>query len=65
MKQVLAQIWGILTGEQKRGVFLLMIGGLFLALLDTITVALNPNGSVTGVMDARGEYMSGLLLGTN
>jgi ABC-type multidrug transport system fused ATPase/permease subunit len=37
---VLAQIWGILTGEQKRGVFLLMVGGLFLALLDTITVAL-------------------------
>ena len=40
MKQVFAQIWGILTGEQKRGVFLLMVGGLFLALLDTITVAL-------------------------
>ncbi len=40
MKQVLAQIWEILTREQKRGVFLLMIGGLFLALLDTVTVAL-------------------------
>lgn len=30
----------------------------------TITVALNPNGSVTGVTDARGDYMSGLLMGT-
>ena len=40
MKQVLAQIWGILTREQRRGVFLLMAGGLFLALLETVTVAL-------------------------
>ena len=40
MKQVLIQIRSILTGEQKRGVLLLMAGGLFLALLDTISVAL-------------------------
>ena len=40
MKRVLNQIRTILTGEQKRGILLLMLGGLFLALLDTISVAL-------------------------
>ena len=40
MKRVMHQILTILTGEQKRGVLLLMFGGLFLALLDTISVAL-------------------------
>ena len=40
MKQVLLQIWQILTKPQRRGIFLLMFAALFLALLDTITVAL-------------------------
>ena len=40
MKQVLLQIWHILTKPQRRGIFLLMFAALFLALLDTITVAL-------------------------
>ena len=40
MKRVLTQIWKILTKDQRRGVLLLMVGALFLALLDTITVAL-------------------------
>ena len=40
MKRVLTQIMRILTREQKRGILLLMAGGLVLALLDTISVAL-------------------------
>ena len=40
MKRVLIQIWKILTKDQRRGVLLLMVGALFLALLDTVTVAL-------------------------
>jgi ABC-type multidrug transport system fused ATPase/permease subunit len=40
MKQVLLQIWHILTRPQRRGIFLLMFAALFLALLDTVTVAL-------------------------
>ena len=40
MKQILFQIWHILTRDQRRGIFLLMFAALFLALLDTITVAL-------------------------
>ena len=40
MKRVLMQIRTILTREQRRGVLLLMAGGLLLALLDTVTVAL-------------------------
>ena len=40
MKRVLKQIREILTRKQQRGVLLLMAGGLFLALLDTVTVAL-------------------------
>ena len=40
MKRVLNQIRDILTRKQQRGVLLLMAGGLFLALLDTVTVAL-------------------------
>ena len=40
MKRVLAQIRRILTKKQQRGVFWLMVGGLLLALLDTISVAL-------------------------
>ena len=40
MKQVLLQIWQILTKPQRRGIFMLMFAALFLALLDTITVAL-------------------------
>jgi len=40
MKQVLLQIWHILTRDQRRGIFLLMLAALFLALLDTVTVAL-------------------------
>ena len=40
MKRVLTQIQRILTREQKRGILLLMAGGLVLALLDTISVAL-------------------------
>ncbi len=40
MKQVLLQIWHILTKPQRRGIFLLMFAALFLALLDTVTVAL-------------------------
>ena len=41
MKRVLIQIWKILTKDQRRGVLLLMVGALFLALLDTVTVALH------------------------
>ena len=40
MKRALGQIRRILTKKQRRGILLLMAGGLFLALLDTITVAL-------------------------
>ena len=40
MKKVLTQIWHILTKPQRRGIFMLMFAALFLALLDTITVAL-------------------------
>ena len=40
MKRVLNQIRTILTREQKKGILLLMVGGLFLALLDTVSVAL-------------------------
>ena len=40
MKHVFVQIRTILTGEQKRGVLLLMAAGFLLALLDTISVAL-------------------------
>ena len=40
MKQVLLQIWQILTKPQRRGIFMLMFAALFLALLDTVTVAL-------------------------
>ena len=40
MKKVLLQIWHILTKPQRRGIFLLMFAALFLALLDTVTVAL-------------------------
>ena len=40
MKRVLAQIWGILTKDQRKGILLLLAASLFLALLDTVTVAL-------------------------
>ena len=40
MKRVLEQIWKILTKEQRRGILLLLAASLFLALLDTVTVAL-------------------------
>ena len=40
MKRVLEQIWKILTKEQRKGILLLLAASLFLALLDTVTVAL-------------------------
>lgn len=40
MKRILSQIWKILTKEQRKGILLLLAAALFLALLDTVTVAL-------------------------
>ena len=47
MKQVLLQIWHILTKPQRRGIFLLMFAALFLALLATLPTFLWRTVNVT------------------